>query len=168
MDQLAPRDLYLTVTQGRGSMPAMQSLLTQDDRWAVINYLRTFSYDPTLPQEIGVASSTGESTTSEPQVTTCSPDQTNQFAWDDSEAILDGQATYLIQCAMCHGPDGSGGLPNTPDFTTAEISNALIENPGQSYCSVSEGIGVMPAFGGALSEDELWQVLTFMGSLGEP
>lgn len=166
MDQLAPRDLYLTVTQGRGSMPAMQSLLTQDDRWAVIDYLRAFSYDPTIPQEIGVVFSTGETTTEEPLVTTCPPDQANPYAWDDSEAILDGQAIYLIQCAMCHGPDGSGGLPNTPDFTTTEISNSFIENPARPLCSIREGIGVMPAFGESLSEDELWQVLTFMGSLG--
>jgi mono/diheme cytochrome c family protein len=168
MDQLAPRDLYLTVTQGRGSMPAMQSLLSQDDRWAVIDYLRAFSYDPTVSQEIGVASSAGETPSEGPSETACQADQTYQFAWDDSEAILLGQATYLIQCAMCHGPDGSGGLPNTPDFTTVEITNSLIEEPGRYFCSVSDGLGVMPAFGGALSEDELWQVLTFMGSLGEP
>jgi mono/diheme cytochrome c family protein len=168
MDELAPRDLYLTVTQGRGSMPAMQSLLSQAERWAVIDYLRTFSYDPMVPQEIGIASPAGATQTEEPLASTCPPGQVNPYAWDDSDVILEGQAAYLLQCALCHGPDGSGGLPNTPDFTTSEISNALRENPGQSICSITEGIGVMPAFGGALSEDELWQVLTFIGSLGEP
>jgi mono/diheme cytochrome c family protein len=168
MDQLAPRDLYLTVTQGRGSMPAMQSLLSQVDRWAVIDYLRAFSYDPTIPQEIGVVFSTGGTSTEEPLVTTCPPDQANPYAWDDNEAILDGQATYLIQCAMCHGPDGSGGLPNTPDFTSQEVNSDLMNNPGSYLCALTEGVGVMPAFGESLSEDELWQVLVYMGSLGEP
>lgn len=168
MDQLAPRDLYLTVTQGRGSMPAMQSLLSQVDRWAVIDYLRAFSYDPTVPQEIGVVFSTGGTSTEEPLVTTCPPDQANPYAWDDNEAILDGQATYLIQCAMCHGPDGSGGLPDTPDFTSQEVTSDLKNNPGSYLCALTEGVGVMPAFGESLSEDELWQVLTYVGSLGEP
>jgi cbb3-type cytochrome c oxidase subunit III len=49
MDDLAPRDLYLVVTQGKGSMPAWQGRLAQDERWAVIDYLRTFSYAPALP-----------------------------------------------------------------------------------------------------------------------
>lgn len=166
MDQLAPRDLYLTVTQGRGSMPAMQSLLTQDDRWAVINYLRTFSYDPTLTQEIGVASPSEPVEVAPPAEITCSTDQSNLFAWEDEEAIQTGGELYQNQCAMCHGADGSGGLPNAPDFTSTDISNDLKTNPGSYLCSVSDGVGVMPAYGESLAEDELWQVLTFMGSLG--
>lgn len=168
MDELAPRDLYLTVTQGRGSMPAMQSLLTQDERWAVIDYLRTYTYDPSVSQEIGMVDTLEETTLEgSTQVAACATEASNPFDWDDETVISAGEATYLLQCAMCHGPDGSGGLPNTPDFTSSEISDDLIENAGQNLCSIIDGIGVMPAFGGALSEDELWQVLTFIGSLGE-
>lgn len=43
-----------------------------------------------------------------------------------------------------------------------------MNNPGSYSCALTEGVGIMPAFGKSLSEDELWQVLTFMGSLGEP
>jgi mono/diheme cytochrome c family protein len=166
MDQLAPRDLYLTVTQGRGSMPALQSLLSQENRWAIIDYLRTFTYEPDLSQEIGIGQATG--TEQPPIEEACSPEQTNPFAWDDEQAIQAGQEIYLIQCAMCHGPDGSGGLPMTPDFTTAEVNTALIENPGSYLCSMSGGLGVMPAFGEALSDQEHWQTLTYIGSLHEP
>src|SRR4030065_666065 len=51
VDDRAPRDFYLTVTQGKGSMPAWQGRLSQDERWAVIDYLRTFSYEASLPVE---------------------------------------------------------------------------------------------------------------------
>jgi mono/diheme cytochrome c family protein len=164
MDNLAPRDLYLTVTQGRGSMPAWQSLLSVDERWAVIDYLRSLTYDPALDFEVAVVGTEAGAPTDEPAA--CSLDQTNPLAWEDTNAIQAGQALYLIQCAMCHGPDGSGGLPETPDFTSTDVNDDLYANPGRFFCSVSEGSGVMPAFGSALSNEELWQVLTYIGSLG--
>lgn len=164
MDNLAPRDLYLTVTQGRGSMPAWQSQLSQDQRWAVIDYLRTFSYDPELD---------GEPTTIEPtqaadssEVSTCPTDQPNPFAADEAAAIQAGQEVYGARCAACHGEDASGGLPGTPDFTAAEISDDLGANPGGYFCSVSEGLGTMPGFGSALSAEQIWQVLTYLRSRG--
>ena len=52
VDDQAPCDFYLITTQGKGSMSAWQGRLSQDERWAVIDYVRTFSYDPTLPGEV--------------------------------------------------------------------------------------------------------------------
>ncbi len=166
MDNLAPRDLYLAVTQGRGSMPSWQARLSQDERWAVIDYLRSFTYEPALSEEVGVAQPTPVPVTEVAAAAACEEDQENPFAWDDSEAIQAGQALYLVQCAMCHGPDGSGGLPDTADFTSLEVSEELKAEPGTFFCSVTDGRGVMPAFGGSLAEEERWQVLTYMGSLG--
>ncbi|NIS79014.1 MAG: c-type cytochrome [Anaerolineales bacterium] len=166
MDNLAPRDLYLVTTQGRGSMPAMQSLLSQDDRWAVIDYIRSFSYDPTLSEEVGVDLAAETQPSQPTEEVACATDQTNLFAWEDPEAVQAGQTIYLIQCAMCHGPDGSGGIPNTPDFTSEEVSISMKADPSRTFCSVSEGLGSMPAFGESLSEEEKWQVITYMGSLG--
>ena len=165
MDNLAPRDLYLTVTQGRGSMPAWQSVLGQDERWAVIDYLRTFSYDPVLETEVAIAGPTATSA-EVVEASTCDAAQANPLDWEDAGVIQEGQALYLVQCAMCHGPDGSGGLPQTPDFTSAEINDVLLADPGPRFCSVTEGQGVMPAFGTSLTEEERWQVITYMGSLG--
>jgi mono/diheme cytochrome c family protein len=167
MDQLAPRDLYLTLTQGRGSMPGWQSLLSQEDRWAIIDYLLTFTYDPSLPHEVAFTTDAETTPTGEePAATSCSTDQNNPYAWDDAEAILAGQSNYLLQCALCHGPDGSGGLPNTPDFTSEEVSLDLKAEPGRYLCSLAEGLASMPAFGVSLSIEEQWQLLTYMGSLG--
>jgi len=160
--QLAPRDLYRTITQGRGSMPAWQSRLSQDERWDVIDYLRTFTYDPTLTEEVVIVAPQTPTTTP----VGCDPGQENPLAWEDRTAIDAGQVTYQAQCALCHGQDGSGGLPNTPDFTSGEVQDILHDTPGHFFCAISEGVGAMPAYGDQLSQESHWQVLTYLGSLG--
>ncbi len=166
MDDRAPRDFYLTVTQGIGSMPAWQGRLSQDERWAVIDYLRTFSYDPNLPGET-VALSLPTAT---PVEITCDPsylDQTNPFDWDDEAAINNGKVIYEQSCAMCHGPDGSGALPNTPDFSDSDINASLSENSGENLCIIAEGQGAMPGWKETLSIEQMWQVLTYIASFAE-
>lgn len=162
MDNLAPRDLYLTITQGRGSMPAWQSLLSQDERWAVIDYLRTFTYDPTLPE----AAEPGEIVEGEAETpaASCTTDP-NPFEFGDVQAIQAGGSIYDGQCAACHGADGSGGLPNTPDFTSATVNRALRADPQDPYCILAVGEGSMPGFQRTLTTDEMWQVITFLESL---
>ncbi len=164
MAGLAPRDLYLTITQGRGSMPAWQSLLSQDQRWAVIDYLRTFTYDPSLPE----GREPGEITDSEGAVdagtTTCAT-EVNPFNFDDIQAIQAGGSIYDSQCAACHGADGSGGLPNTPDFTSAAVNRELQADPSSSFCILAEGEGSMPGFQRTLTTDQMWEVITFLVSL---
>jgi mono/diheme cytochrome c family protein len=158
MDKLAPRDLYLTITQGRGSMPAWQSLLTQDQRWALIDYVRTFTYDPSLPVSVEPVEG-GDGT-----VPSCEAGD-NPFAFDDAAAIQAGAAIFDGQCAACHGADGSGGLPNTPDFTTSTVNRELRSAPAAFYCILANGEGSMPGFQRTLKTDEMWQAITFLGSL---
>jgi mono/diheme cytochrome c family protein len=164
MADLAPRDLYLSITQGSGSMPAWQSLLSQDDRWAVIDYVRTFHYDPILIDDPGSVDASGEQATEIPTAA-CDTEQENPVGWNDAVAISAGEAVYEGQCAICHGADATGGLPNTPDFTTPEYTNSLKENPGGAFCVLSEGEGAMPAFEDKLTQEELWQVMVYFGAL---
>lgn len=161
MDSLAPRDLYLTITQGRGSMPAWQSLLSQNERWATIYYLSTFFYDIGS----GFAPAVGEAPTASPP-SACSSTQSNPFAWEDQAVISAGKALYP-QCAGCHGVDGSGGLPDTPDFTSPEGSVEIRANPGESFCSLTLGTGSMPGYEDELSFEQRWQLVTYLASLGE-
>lgn len=160
--------LFLSVTRGRGSMPAWQARLSQDERWMVIEYLRTFSYDPQLIEETEVAEEPAEEAAEEEP--TCDPTllaQTNPFDWSDAQAIAAGEPIYLSECAECHGEDGTGTIPQVRDFTNPVVRGGLIENPGEDLCIVTEGINRMPAFGETLTEEEMWQVLTFVASLGE-
>lgn len=165
VDDQAPRDFYLIVTQGKGSMPAWQSRLSQDERWAVIDYLRAFSYDPALPGEVAAAppQPTAAATTCASTYLT----QSNPFAWDDAAAIAAGQITYAEACAVCHRADGSGALPGAPDFSTAETASELRSNAGEALCVVAEGQKAMPGWKETLSEAQMWQVLTYIATLGE-
>ena len=165
VDDRAPRDFYLTVTQGKGSMPAWQGRLSQDERWAVIDYLRTFSYDPALP---GEAAATVPTATAAEAV--CDPtylSQSNPFAWDDTAAVGAGQAIYSQSCLMCHGTDGSGALVGMPNFTTAETQTELRVSSGVYLCVVAEGQKAMPGWKETLTHEQMWQVLTYMGTLGK-
>jgi mono/diheme cytochrome c family protein len=165
MDDRAPRDFYLTVTQGKGSMPAWQGRLSQDERWAVIDYLRTFSYDATLPGDTTVTVPT-QPATAEDICPSTYVSQTNPFAWDDPAATAAGQTIYNQNCDMCHAADGSGSIPGAPDLTTPEMQAELRSEEGESLCVVSEGRGTMPGWKEILSVEEIWQVLTYIGSLG--
>ncbi|OGO27603.1 MAG: hypothetical protein A2Z16_11710 [Chloroflexi bacterium RBG_16_54_18] len=163
VDSRAPRDFYLTVTQGKGSMPAWQGRLSQGERWAVIDYLRTFSYDPILAEEVALT----QPTASAGEVA-CDPvylSQNNPFAWDDAEVVAAGQVTYDQACTMCHGADGAGALPGTPDLTTTDTQSALRAKSGEFLCVVAEGSNAMPGWKETLSIEQMWQVLTFIASL---
>ena len=166
VDDRAPRDFYLTVTQGKGSMPAWQGRLSQGDRWAVIDYLRTFSYDPLLPGEVaGVPPPTAAAAEA-----ACDPtylSQANPFAWDDKAAVAAGQVIYGQSCVICHGRDGSGALEGTPNFTTAQTQSALRANSGEYLCVVAEGRQAMPGWKETLTAEQMWQVLTYIATFGE-
>lgn len=166
MASKAPRDFYLITTQGKGSMPAWQGRLSQNERWAVIDYLRTFSYDPSLPGE-EIAEPPPTATAVE---TACDPaylSQSNPFDWADADAMTAGRVIYDQACAVCHGADGSGVLPGTDDFTDAETSAALRDNSAEKLCIVAEGEAAMPGWKETLTIDQMWQVLTYIASFGE-
>jgi mono/diheme cytochrome c family protein len=166
VDSRAPRDFYLTVTQGKGSMPAWQGRLSQNERWAVIDYLRAFSYDPALAGAVTEV----PSPTATAAEAACDPtylSQSNPFPWDDTGAITAGQVIFRQSCVLCHGADGSGTLPGAPDFTSAQTQSALRAQSGEFLCIVAEGRKDMPGWKATLTIEQIWQVLTYMGTLGK-
>lgn len=167
VDERAPRDFYLTVTQGIGSMPAWQGRLSQEERWAVIDYLRTFSYDPVLPEETATLP-TVQATAAKRSCASDYISPPNPIAWADSTAIATGQVIYEQSCSICHGKDGSGAISGAPDLTTDESQGELHSLSGDFPCVVAEGWGTMPGWKETLSPEQIWQVLTYIGSLGAP
>ena len=147
-------------------MPAWQARLNQDQRWSVIDYLRTFNYDPTIAGE--VALSELEEGVSEPEGPDCSPyvDLINPFDWTDSEAISVGEELY-VNCASCHGEDGTGEIPGIIDFTNPIAQGALLDQPGQYLCITAEGQGAMLGWKDTLTNEQMWQILTYISSLGQ-
>ncbi len=97
--------------------------------------------------------------------------------WDDAASAGRGEAIYRQNCLSCHGADGNGkgpaaaGLAHAP----ADLTNHFHTAPGQGdaylFWRVSEGGMVepfrgmksaMPPFKTLLSEQEIWDVLTYV------
>ena len=102
---------------------------------------------------------------------------TNPFA-GDHEAAEVGAEIYEVSCASCHGPEGKGDGPASEplDPKPADLSDAHLMkdmSDGALFWRVSEGgmmepfNSLMPAWKDTLSEDEIWQVITYIREFAE-
>ena len=98
---------------------------------------------------------------------------------NDPGQVALGQQTYAVRCATCHGanlegqPNWKDGPLNGPrpapphDATGHTWHHAdtllfdIIKRGGQASSS-PEYQNAMPAFGGILSDDEIWAVLAYL------
>lgn len=158
-------DLYGTITHGLWgtSMPAWQET-SEHERRAVIRYIKTFSDRWTkeavaAPIVIPV----------EPAVTAASLEK--------------GKALFMANCMLCHGAEGQGNGPMAPvikdawgqplrpaNFTLAAgLSGGVkLGHHGEHlFKTVTTGVGgtPMPAFGGQLKPDEIWDIVHHVQSL---
>ncbi|MCB1185156.1 cytochrome c, partial [bacterium] len=86
----------------------------------------------------------------------------------DAAALTAGEAVYAGSCASCHGAAGAGdGLVSDPpptDFTAGDEERC----DGLMFWRISTGAAtgpagsIMAAYGGALTDDQIWQVVTFL------
>lgn len=88
--------------------------------------------------------------------------------------IINGKALYTNNCAVCHGPQGHGdgvaakGLTVSPDNIYEEVVNPF-GFKAELINSVLEGDngqdGVMPAFKGTLTEQDVNDILGYIESI---
>jgi mono/diheme cytochrome c family protein len=93
--------------------------------------------------------------------------QENPFSWDDESAISAGQELYKNSCLGCHGADGSN--LSDYDFSAAGFTKLLEQKVDFYFWVVSEGRleKGMPPYKSSLSEEQRWQVLTYLHTLAE-
>lgn len=107
------------------------------------------------------------------------PDPANQ------QLVAMGQQLYATRCASCHGsnlegepnwqqPQPNGTLPAPPLDATGpgpQRSNqqlfSIIANGGQATAPPGTVSG-MPAFGGSLSDEQIWAIVSYMQSTWPP
>lgn len=159
------QDLFRTVSLGLHStgMPPWKFLLSEEDRWAVVQYVKGFAPD-FASEGSGESVDLGE----EPEIT--------------AERIEAGRELYdLAKCAMCHGATGYGDGPSAGTLVDSFGNSIPARNyhkkshfkrghtPRDIALTIHTGNNgtPMPAYDAAFSPDEIWSIAAYVYSLGE-
>lgn len=88
----------------------------------------------------------------------------------NEQSIAAGKLIYTKNCNDCHGKKGkgdgpkSGDLEKTPrDFTKEDFQK---QSDGSIFWKISEGRKPMPSFKKDLSDEQRWQVINYVRTLG--
>ncbi len=92
----------------------------------------------------------------------------NPFPWGDASAQQAGMGLYRQSCLGCHGVKGDNQA--MANFSANDYPQRLEQRPDFYFWVLSEGRmnKGMPGFKSALSEEQRWQVLSYLHSLGSP
>jgi mono/diheme cytochrome c family protein len=90
----------------------------------------------------------------------------------DEKTLAAGKAVFKQKCQKCHGPGGLGDGPDAdpdaaPDMDLTNPKRAERNTDGVVFYTVLNGRGrpKMPAFKDELSEEQIWQVVTYVQTL---
>lgn len=161
-------DLFRSISLGLpgSTMPAWRSVLTVEERWQVISYIKTFGdgmfedeeFDP-YDTVIAIGNPPGGSVASLVEV---------------------GRSVFLnSDCWECHGDVGRGDGPKSSDLrddwdypiwaTDLELGWKYRggSTPRETYLRLSTGLDgtPMPSYAETLTEEERWQVSYYVASL---
>ncbi len=91
----------------------------------------------------------------------------NPSQWDDASAREAGEELYKQSCLGCHGIDGSN-IANS-NFSDTDYPQRLEGKADFYFWKLSEGEldKGMPPYQSSLSEEQRWQMLTYLWSLGK-
>lgn len=116
----------------------------------------------------------GEEQSAIPEIPEQFADLSNPFE-GDVQAISEGKTLYQANCASCHGVLGHGdgsasaGLEPKPQDLARNQSDL---NDAYLYWRISEGglmepfNSQMPRWDGLLQEEQIWQVISYLRTLG--
>ena len=83
--------------------------------------------------------------------------------------IAQGRKIYETRCADCHGAKGKGDGPAAADLDPkpGDLSRAAMngQSDGALFWKVSEGRKPMPTYKSKLSDEQRWQVVTYVRTL---
>jgi mono/diheme cytochrome c family protein len=157
-------DLFRTISRGANGtgMPPWQYLLTDEERWALVDYVKTFDQRFASARNL------------KPMPLPESPGR--------SRSVERGREVYArMQCAKCHGDDGRGVGPSSPSMVDAKgrLVNARdFTQPGSYRTGWTEreiirtletGMnGVpMPSYSNVMSKQEEYDLVAYLLSLAK-
>ena len=100
------------------------------------------------------------------------PQLTNPLA-GDADSANRGKDLYVKNCAKCHGESGNGYGPVSHGFTTWPRqlwawNSTGPETDGYLYWFITNGRSDMPPWGIILSENERWDLVSYVKTLKPP
>lgn len=82
-----------------------------------------------------------------------------------------GEKLFVQRCSVCHGEgatgDGPGGRALAPKPADLTLAFTQAQSQGALYWKIAEGRGAMPAWSGILKDNERWNLVNYIKSLGE-
>jgi mono/diheme cytochrome c family protein len=156
-------DLFRTISRGADGtgMPPWKYLLPDDDRWALVDYVKTFELrfaaaPPPKPMPL--------------------PEAPKSRSTDRGHDVF-----VKMQCAKCHGDDGRGVGPSSPSLVDAKgryVNTRDLTQPGSFRTGWAEreivrtmetGMnGVpMPSYSGVMSKQEEYDLVAYVMSLSK-
>jgi mono/diheme cytochrome c family protein/Tol biopolymer transport system component len=148
---------------GQGRFQARGAFFTMAGRWDVSARIERAGQPPAQAAFMVVIAAPGEAAGPLNPLTA------------DAATLAAGQMLYAANCAVCHGASGRGdgplaiGLaPRPADFTQHMIPGKHTD--GQVFLWVKNGYpgSAMPAWGERLSDEQIWQVVTYLRTFGQP
>jgi len=77
-----------------------------------------------------------------------------------------GKEIFATRCVACHGPQGAGnGKQARVEYDLRDILAELTD--GELFWKITHGVGRMPSYAGALSDQERWLMVNHLRSLSE-
>ena len=153
--------LYWKISAGHSPMPAFEKMIADEERWNVVNYLRTLG-PPRQPEPAAYAQERSTETGS-------APGQKESSTAADPQSTARGKRLYDSHCAACHGPKGKGDGPKGKDLDPApsDLSAARVaaRSDAKLLSLITEGRKPMPSFRNELSDQDRSDVVSFVRTL---
>lgn len=155
------QDIFRAITRGvRGTSMLAQLQLSESERWAVVEYLKTFSR---------------RFTEERPSQAIAVPARPTP----NSRLVALGRSKYEDSgCAQCHGPKGKGDGPSAKDlrdnwdhliFPTDLTLKPFKSGPDPEdlYRTISTGLDgtPMPSYADSLTPEERWSLVSYVLSI---
>jgi len=94
---------------------------------------------------------------------------------NNEKNLAEGESLYQANCSSCHGSGGQGDGPASGGLNPKPQNLAQIQSKQSDaylYWRISEGglmepfNSLMPAWRGLLDEDQIWQIITYVRTMG--